>query len=84
MWRWFEESVWDSDLESDDRLSSTHTRSLPSSDTVSRTGVSFSDYSSHVVINYSFKRILCYVSCTSATILYMCMNFVISLLSAIS
>ena len=24
MWRWFEESVWDSDLESDDRLSCTH------------------------------------------------------------
>ena len=47
MWTWFEVSVWDSDVGSDDSLSSTNTRSLPSSDTVLRTGVSLSAYSSN-------------------------------------
>ena len=55
MWTKFEVSVWDNDVLSDDRLSSTHTRSLPSTNTISMTGVSLSAYSGYVVINYSYN-----------------------------
>ena len=55
MWTRFEVSVWDADVGSDDRLSSTHRISLPSSNTISRTGVRRNCYSGYVVFNYHFN-----------------------------
>ena len=55
MWTRFEVSVWDADVGSDDRLSSTHRISLPSSNTISRTGVRRNCYSGYVIFNYYFN-----------------------------
>ena len=55
MWTTFKVSVWDSNIGPDDRLSITHTRSLPSTDTISRSGVRLCCYSGYVVINYTFR-----------------------------
>ena len=55
MWTTFKVSVWDSNIGPDDRLSITHTRSLPSTNTISRSGIKLSCYSGYVVINYMFR-----------------------------
>ena len=55
MWTKFEVSVWDADVGSDDRLSSTHSINLPSANTVSRIGIRRNAYSGYVIFNYYFN-----------------------------
>ena len=54
VWRRFTVSVWDADIGSDDRLSSTHTWYLPYTSSASSTGVRLNAYSGYVVFDYSY------------------------------